>query len=345
MHQPQRHDDELLRRPDAVGRLGDLRGDGQRPRRRPPTSPAPPTSALHQAARLRLRGARRRPVRAGSRSPQAGRFAHEAVSFDPQGRPPLPDRGQLRLRRPGFYRYTPPAHPMKTGRLGNGGRLQMLAVKGSPTRTWRRARPGADVRRAVGRHRRPGPDLPLHAGPAGADDQRHRDQPRRRPGPGAGCGVLLAARGTRSTTAASSTSPRPRAAGRSRPGPTPTTRVRQRLGPGVGGTTPAPRPCASSTSRPGARCSTSPTTSPTAAGARWCSARTTPRTTTCAGLSRGGQLWDIALNRLQRHGAHRSNDEFAGSTFSPDGHTLFVNIQAGRGMTFAIWGPWQRIGV
>jgi len=59
------------------------------------------------------------------------------------------------------------------------------------------------------------------------------------------------------------------------------------------------------------------------------------------GLSCGGQLWDIALNRL----AGRTGDEFAGSTFSPDGHTLFVNIQAGRGMTFAIWGPWQRIGV
>ena len=41
----------------------------------------------------------------------------------------------------------------------------------------------------------------------------------------------------------------------------------------------------------------------------------------------------------------RFGDEFAGSTFSPDGHTLFVNIQASRGMTFAIWGPWKRIGV
>ena len=44
-------------------------------------------------------------------------------------------------------------------------------------------------------------------------------------------------------------------------------------------------------------------------------------------------------------GTPRYDDEFAGSTFSPDGHTLFVNIQAGRGMTFAIWGDWRRIGV
>jgi secreted PhoX family phosphatase len=41
----------------------------------------------------------------------------------------------------------------------------------------------------------------------------------------------------------------------------------------------------------------------------------------------------------------RFGDEFAGSTFSPDGSTLFVNIQASAGMTFAIWGPWARIGV
>lgn len=65
------------------------------------------------------------------------------------------------------------------------------------------------------------------------------------------------------------------------------------------------------------------------------------------GLSRGGQLWDIALNRLVSSltGLPRFGDEFAGSTFSPDGHTLFVNIQALNGMTFAIWGPWRSIGV
>jgi secreted PhoX family phosphatase len=38
-------------------------------------------------------------------------------------------------------------------------------------------------------------------------------------------------------------------------------------------------------------------------------------------------------------------DEFAGSTFSPDGRTLYVNIQASNGMTFAIWGPWEQVGV
>jgi secreted PhoX family phosphatase len=64
------------------------------------------------------------------------------------------------------------------------------------------------------------------------------------------------------------------------------------------------------------------------------------------GLTRDGDLFDIALNRLRSAaGNPRFGDEFAGSTFSPDGSTLFVNIQASAGMTFAIWGPWARIGV
>ena len=64
------------------------------------------------------------------------------------------------------------------------------------------------------------------------------------------------------------------------------------------------------------------------------------------GLSRNGKLWDICLNRLvSSTGRDRSGDEFAGSAFSTDGDTLFVNIQASAGMTFAIWGPWKSIGV
>jgi uncharacterized protein len=58
-------------------------------------------------------------------------------------------------------------------------------------------------------------------------------------------------------------------------------------------------------------------------------------------LTPGGRLFDLALNRLPG----QFNDEFAGATFSPDGHTLFVNIQASRALTFAIWGPWDLYGV
>jgi uncharacterized protein len=34
----------------------------------------------------------------------------------------------------------------------------------------------------------------------------------------------------------------------------------------------------------------------------------------------------------------KSDSEFAGPTFAPDGKTFFVNTQ-GDGLTFAIWGP------
>ncbi|MEX0692530.1 MAG: alkaline phosphatase PhoX [Gemmatimonadales bacterium] len=56
------------------------------------------------------------------------------------------------------------------------------------------------------------------------------------------------------------------------------------------------------------------------------------------GITTDGRIFDFAQNIIDE-------TEFAGATFSPDGHTLFVNIQGGRnrpGITFAIWGPWER---
>ncbi len=52
------------------------------------------------------------------------------------------------------------------------------------------------------------------------------------------------------------------------------------------------------------------------------------------GLTRSGQEYQIADNPY-------SNSELAGVCFSPDGGTLFVNIQD-RGLTLAIRGPWSR---
>ena len=48
-----------------------------------------------------------------------------------------------------------------------------------------------------------------------------------------------------------------------------------------------------------------------------------------------GSVYPFAYNPF-------SDDEFAGATFSPDGQTLFVNIQGAPALTFAIWGPWRR---
>ena len=65
------------------------------------------------------------------------------------------------------------------------------------------------------------------------------------------------------------------------------------------------------------------------------------------GLTPSGEIFDFAVNQL-------NDAEFAGACFSPDGGTLFVNIQGdttgsatdpgvrGGGMTLAIWGPWEK---
>ncbi len=52
------------------------------------------------------------------------------------------------------------------------------------------------------------------------------------------------------------------------------------------------------------------------------------------GLTSEGRIFDFAQNLA-------STSELAGVNFSPDGQTLFVNIQT-PGMTLAIWGPWER---
>lgn len=51
------------------------------------------------------------------------------------------------------------------------------------------------------------------------------------------------------------------------------------------------------------------------------------------GVTPKGKVYKIARNQLNR-------SEFAGSCFSPDGSTLFVNIQK-PGLTLAITGPWD----
>ena len=52
------------------------------------------------------------------------------------------------------------------------------------------------------------------------------------------------------------------------------------------------------------------------------------------GVTPKGECYKFAKNS-------KSNSEMAGACFSPDGKTLFVNIQ-GEGLTLAIWGPWQK---
>ena len=53
------------------------------------------------------------------------------------------------------------------------------------------------------------------------------------------------------------------------------------------------------------------------------------------GITPSGMLYPIARN------AHLLKRELAGCCFSPDGHTLFFNLQQ-PGITFAVRGPWDR---
>jgi secreted PhoX family phosphatase len=52
------------------------------------------------------------------------------------------------------------------------------------------------------------------------------------------------------------------------------------------------------------------------------------------GITPQGRIYRLARN------AHNTS-EFAGACFSPDGRTLFVNMQS-PGVTYAIWGPWSQ---
>ncbi len=68
------------------------------------------------------------------------------------------------------------------------------------------------------------------------------------------------------------------------------------------------------------------------------------------GLGRNGKPFDFAVQTIplapnpEKSGS--TSNEFAGTTFSPDGGTLFVNLYgngtAGSGTTAAITGPWGR---
>ena len=52
------------------------------------------------------------------------------------------------------------------------------------------------------------------------------------------------------------------------------------------------------------------------------------------GVTPDGKIYTLGRNVFQ------GNSEFAGAVFSPDGSTLFVNIQY-PGMTLAVTGPWR----
>ena len=268
---------------------------------------------------------------------QAGRFAHEAVAFDPSG-------GSLYLTEDnfafpsGFYRYDPPTNPMQSGRLADGGTLWMLKVRDVNLADLS-GHFGARTSFPVEWVRIPEPDkdygAPVGGVPNGTNDEALvwvGDQGRAQ-----GAAIFSRLEGavydsgwifwtsTQGGAQVATTAP-------------------SGFGDGAGqiwGLDIAAQRLHMLYESPSPSILDFPD-----------NVTTSPRGTLVVcedggsfnflrGLTREGRLFDIAQNKI----AGQINDEFAGATFSPDGKTLFVNIQAGTGLSFAIWGPWHTIDV
>ena len=270
---------------------------------------------------------------------RAGRFAHESVAFDPRG-------GSLYLTEDnfgfpsGFYRYTPRTSPLETGRLDNEGHLQMLKVRGVDEAHLEAAQSkGARYRVEWVDIDDPDPTFPYTPGqdaPTKNDAALVYVGDQGRAQGAAGFSRLEGAIYDNGVVFFTST----QGGGAAMGGPNTSTGYGNGAGQ-VWGYDTRSETLFLVYQSPGRQVLDFPDNITTSARGTLILCEDNSDDNYVRGLSRGGQLWDIALNRL----AGRTNDEFAGSTFSPDGHTLFVNIQASRGMTLAIWGPWERIGV
>jgi uncharacterized protein len=282
-----------------------------------------------------------------SREPitRAGRFAHEAVSFDP-------NEGTLYLTEDnfgfpsGFYRYMPASNPMETGFLDNDGQLQMLAVAGQP-----------NLDLAAAQRRRatyavewvdiddPAPSFPYTPGTTAPTTNDAALVYVGNQGRAAGAAYFSRLEGSAfddgviyfcSTQGGG-------------PAETSIGPIADGYGNGTGQIWAyhiQEQVLQLLFESPGADVLDFPDNVTTSARGTLILCEDNVNDNYLRGLTRGGQLFDVALNRLvSSTGSPRFNDEFAGSTFSPDGKTLFVNIQASRGMSFAIWGPWRTIGV
>jgi len=282
-----------------------------------------------------------------SRQPikSAGRFPHEAVAYDPRGNHLYMTEDNFGFPS-GLYRYQPPSDPTRTGSLEDGGTLQMLAIDGVPNANLAASQPAGSTYpvRWVDIDD-PDPEFPYTPGQpaptANNDALRHVSLQ----GLAQGAARFSRLEGCvhdRGVVYFCST----QGGGLAEPGDADTVGG---WGNGSG------QIWAYDTRRealrlvyesPGPDTLDFPDNVTTRHGGTLVLCEDNVNDNFLRGLTPDGELSDIALNRLvSATGVDRSNDEFAGATFSPDGTTLFVNIQASRGLTFAIWGPWGRIGV
>lgn len=282
----------------------------------------------------------------GSRTPirNAGRFAHESVAYDPAS-------GYLYLSEDnfgfasGFYRYKPPTDPMVVGRLDDGGTLEALKVVGV-TNAHLEANQPQGIEYDVEWVPIPEPDVayPYTAGEEAPTSNNTAIVHVGSQGWEQGSALFSRLEGTVFSDGVvyfTST----QGGGAAEGG------FEDPAGYGNGygqvwGFDPARQTLRCVFQSDGPSTLDFPDNITTSASGTLVVCEDSSGDNFLRGLSVDGQLWDIALNRLRApDGTARFGDEFAGSTFDDKSQTLFVNIQASRGMTFAIWGPWASIGV
>ncbi|MEU5883647.1 alkaline phosphatase PhoX [Spirillospora sp. NPDC047279] len=263
-----------------------------------------------------------RPIR------DAGRFAHEAAACDPR-------TGAVYLTEDnfgfasGFYRYLPPRNPLRAGRLLDGGRLQMLAVKNRPNADLSAGQPENAVYETTWVDI-DDPD-PTFTGTPSNDTAIQAVGNQGRAAGGAVFSRLEGAVHDRGVIYFVSTQ-----------GGAPVTQpVPSGFGDGRG------QIWAYDTrsgrlrlvvESPGAEWLDLPDNITHSRRGSLVLCEDGEGDNYLRGLTTRGSLFDFA--RLVSVPGD-AGAEFAGSTFSPDARTLYVNIQSNQGMTLAIWGPWH----
>ena len=285
-------------------------------------------------------------VASGEPVTSAGRFPHESVAFDP-------DEGLLYMTEDnfafpsGFYRYTPPSNPMLTGSLENGGQLQMLKVVGVENAHLEAAQAmGASYPVEWVDIDDPNPSFPYTPGvtaPTTNDTALQHVSSQGRALGAAGFSRLEGSAFDRGVVYFTST----QGGGAAETGP----ELIAGYGNGSGQVwayRPADQTLTCVFQSPGNAVLDFPDNVTTSNRGTVILCEDSLGDNFIRGLTRNGQLFDIALNRLLRNAAPfapRFGEEFAGSTFNNNGKTLFVNIQASQAITFAIYGNWERLGI
>ncbi len=315
----------------------------------------PPTSYLINAALTRPHGyvfeVPSDGVSTGVPVHATGRFSHEAIAYSP-------DEGAFYLTEDdfafpsGFYRYVPPSRPGPTRRLHDGGRLFALAVRGRPeARLEAVTRVGALFPVRWVEIADPDPTFPMDTTdpnapiPTVTNDQAiHAVAEQGWVQGSAYFARLEGATFDRDTVYFSSTQGGgPRAAWvRGDPGLTSTG-----FGNGFG------QIWAYHTRSqvlelvyvsPGRDILDFPDNLTTSRGGALVICEDHDNGNFLRGLTVDGALVTLAQNLIPK-GTDIGGDEFAGSTFSPDYRTLFVNIQSSAGLSIAIFGDWSALGI